>query len=217
MAKAPSRPRQELGDEFMAMVGNCIAEWANVEDALFRVCWQCLGCPQQQAAIVFYQIPTVEGRMRLVNELVLSLLPLKEPPSGGHDHADVTWWKKIEGDFKDLQQVRGRIAHHRVAIRFDARGHGEPPASWFEIYVSQTQAARGRAADLRLPPLTIDDLREHLRQVNFVEASLSQFFQNGLPKHIGAFSPRAVQLSRSQTPNHHPPTRPGRRRKSSPP
>ena len=33
-------PWQALGDEFYLMVGNCITEWANVEDQLFNICWQ---------------------------------------------------------------------------------------------------------------------------------------------------------------------------------
>src|SRR5271168_4030122 len=125
MANTPSRSLQELGDEFMLMVGNCITEWANVQEALFRICWRCLRSPQQQAAIVFYQTPSLEGRMRLVNELVLSLLPLKDPASGGHhDHADAKWWDQIEKDFRNLQPVRNRMAHHPVAVRFGTKRVG---------------------------------------------------------------------------------------------
>src|SRR5437016_10623279 len=100
----------------MAMVGNCITEWANVEAALFAICWRCLGCTNVKAAIVYYRTPTIEARMTLVDELVKSILPKKGRRSGGHDHPDVSRWNNIEKEFRDLQTIRRRIAHHPVQM-----------------------------------------------------------------------------------------------------
>ena len=60
--------------EFYTVVGRCIAEWGNVEDWLFKLCRECLG-PYEQSAIVYYRTPGVDVRLKLVDELVRSILP----------------------------------------------------------------------------------------------------------------------------------------------
>jgi hypothetical protein len=162
MAKAPSGPWQRLGDEFFLMVGNCITEWARVEDALFNICWRCLGGSKETAAIVYYRTPSIDVRMSLTDELVKSVLPKRARKSGGHDHSDVKLWNDIETDFRDLQQPRNQIAHHPVTVqqrRFSANDAVGTPIfeSWFEIYVSQAEQLRERST--RFKPMRVDDLR----------------------------------------------------------
>jgi hypothetical protein len=203
----------------MLMAGNCITEWANVEEALFNICWQCLGCRKEHAAIVYYRSPTIDTRMQLVSELIAAILPTKKP--GEHDHPDTKWWNQIVTDFRKMQSTRSRIAHHPVIIRQADIGVGANGRtireSWFEFYISHGEAARGRSADLKLPKLGVDDLRSHLQKVNLITENLYSFLSNGLPRHTGAFSPRAFQLARAPNPNQDPPAKPRRRRKPSPP
>jgi hypothetical protein len=147
MAKAPSGPWQKLGDEFFEMIGNCIAEWANVEDVLFNICWQCLGSSKEVAAVVYYRTSTIDGRMTLIDELVKLTLPKRERRSGGKDHADVRLWNKIEADFGKLKEQRNQIAHHPVTVQQRHFAAGDPVGkplveSWFELYVSEVERLR---------------------------------------------------------------------------
>jgi hypothetical protein len=219
MAAPPSRPGQERGDQFMTMVGNCITEWANVEEALFSICWLCLGCTKEKAAIVYYRTPYIDVRMSLVDELVKSTLPKKDRQSGGHDHPDVRRWDRVERDFRDLQHIRRRIAHHPVIMTRnpfrDDHNSSSIGETSFGIYVSQSEAARGRSTNLR--PLTINDLHRHLQKVNLVTEELHQFVQNVLPRHIGASPPPEPPPNRTQIPSPHSPTKPQRRLRSIPP
>jgi hypothetical protein len=187
MAQAPSQPRQKHGDEFMMMVGSCITEWAAIEGALFAICWRCLACTKEKAAIVYYCSPSIEARMNLVDELVRSTLPKKERASGGHDHPHVTLWRRIKKKFADLKGFRTRIAHQPVTMfNYMARQDdgsvvvgGDP---WFEIYMSENEAARGKRLELK--PITINELHRHLQMVNQLTTDLHQFLRNTLPSYV---------------------------------
>jgi hypothetical protein len=100
--------------EFYALVGLCIKEWAKVEDQLFHLCTFALKAAPQQAAIVYFRTPAIDSRLKLTNELVLSILPKRAKKDGGHDHKDVVIWKKLVGDINDLLPIRNLIAHGPV-------------------------------------------------------------------------------------------------------
>jgi hypothetical protein len=205
---------QDRGDEFHAMIGNCITEWSHVEEALFNICWRCLECSKARAAIVYYRTPTIDSRMSLADELVKSVLPKRQRKSGGHDDPDVQQWKAIEKDFRDQQFVRSRIAHQPVAWQRRAFRAGDTVGmplieSWFEIYVSENESLRGRSEDWK--PLRIDDLRQHLMNLNRVTGRLRQFLDRVLPKHFAASSPPVPPPIPS--PNPKPDTPPKRRRR----
>jgi hypothetical protein len=223
MAAPPSRPRQQLGNEFMAMIGNCITEWANVDEALFAICWRCLGCTKEKAAIVYYRSPTIDARMTLIDELVKSSLPKTDPPSRTHvhDHADVKRWDSIEGQFRRLQGTRRRIAHQPVIMTLGSfrDDYNNPAISdpSFAIYMSQSEAARGRSADLNTRPLTINDLHLHLQKLNLITEELYQMLRNVLPRHMPAFPWPPPEPIRIRIPIPRSPIKPPRRRKSSPP
>jgi hypothetical protein len=101
-------------DAFFTWVGKCITSWSRVEDHLFEICHKVLGCTKRRAAIVYYRTPTIDARLSLTDELLLSLLPKKDPPIGGHDHADVRAWNDIRKSIIALLPDRNRIAHHPV-------------------------------------------------------------------------------------------------------
>jgi hypothetical protein len=125
MANAP-RSSQELGDEFFLMIGNCITQWAHVQDEIFEICRQCLGCSRQNAAIVYYRTPTIDARMSLADELVALALPTRLRKSGGHDHPDLKKWKKIRDQFDALTTPRNQLAHHPVWFRVAGLFQSEP-------------------------------------------------------------------------------------------
>jgi hypothetical protein len=183
---------QQLGDEFVLMIGNCITQWASVEDELFEVCLACLGCIRERAAIVYYRTPTIDTRLTLADELVRTVLPRRKPRSGAHDPPDLKAWTTIQKDFRDRLRIRGRLAHQPVGQRMRLSAFGVVigipfSESWFEVYVSQNEQLRERSAELQ--PLKIEDLRTHLADVIRVRDALHRFRHERLAKHVAAFVP----------------------------
>jgi hypothetical protein len=54
MTSKSAKTEREAADEFYMMVGYCIAEWARVDDQLFRIFQACLGATAEQCAIIAY-------------------------------------------------------------------------------------------------------------------------------------------------------------------
>jgi hypothetical protein len=186
MSERDSKIWQDLGDQFTLMVGNCITQWALVEDALFEICWRALQSPRERAAIVYYRSPTIDTRMNLTDELVRSALPKRERQSGGHDHPDIKLWDKLVSDFKKLLRIRSQIAHQPLMWRLGQTGAADPAGrpiveSWFEIYVSRTEALRAGASKYK--PLRIEDLQKHLVNVSQIAGRLYDFARLTLPRH----------------------------------
>jgi hypothetical protein len=201
------------------MVGRCIAEWAKVDDELFRIFRDCVG-PYEQCAIIYYRTPGLDVRLHLTEEIVKSVLPKTQRKSGGHDHPSVTAWKAVAKDFRDLLGTRRRLAHHPVAVQ-----HGSiwplnldlsymlAPPSWFEINVSQNEQLKSG----ELPALKVHDLEVHLTAVTAIRDRLRHFFSDILTKRESTSSapfPPPMTLASQQT---GPSTKSPRRRKPSPP
>ena len=88
---------RKAADDFHMMIGYCVAEWAKVDDELFRIFRDCVG-PYEQSAIIYYRTPTLNARLGLTDEIVQSVLPKRKKKSGGHYHPSVKAWKvAIEG------------------------------------------------------------------------------------------------------------------------
>ena len=186
MTNEPSEMSAE--DRFYMMMGRCIAEWARVDDELYRIFEQCLG-PPKQSAILYFKMPGLEVRMTTTREIVLSVLPEREKKDGGHDHPSVKSWKAIEKRFKKLLPVRRRIAHlpvgqGRVPRYFAARyfrATSLSKAGPHTIEASANEKLRGRDTDNK--QLTLDDLTEHLSSLGRLIGSLQTFRLNVLPDH----------------------------------
>jgi hypothetical protein len=101
-------------NEFYTMVGRCIKAWANVEDGVFKLCAFALQAPAKQVAIVYFRTPTLDARLELTSELMLSVLPQRARQSGGHDHSDVKRWNTLVADIKNLLPTRNMLAHAPV-------------------------------------------------------------------------------------------------------
>jgi hypothetical protein len=192
--------RGEIKNEFYALIGRCIAAWAQVDDSLFLVFRDCLG-PYDQSAIIYYRLPGLDVRFGLTDEIVRSVLPRRPRKSGAHEHPSVKAWIKAKGDYNDLLAVRRRIAHHPVAVKripqfWDtATSYWDvPPFSHYEIYVSRHEALRERSAGLA--PLDIADLKKHLLAVNALSERLRLFLSDVLIKQHEELTRRSPPRSR---------------------
>ena len=110
---------QKAADDFHMMIGYCIAEWAKVDDELFRIFRDGVG-PYEQSAIIYYRTPTLNARLGLTDEIVQSVLPKRPKKSGGHYHPSVKAWKVAIEGFCNLLAIRRRIAHQPISIRHGA-------------------------------------------------------------------------------------------------
>jgi hypothetical protein len=190
----------QAGDEFYMMIGQCIAEWAGVDDELFNIFQDGVG-PREQCAIIYFRIQSLFTRFDLTDEIVKSVLPKPKRPKkeGGHDHPSVKAWVVAKGDYQDLLSTRSHIAHNPVEIglepgraatfggRFATQTYNSPgiapPRTWYELSASSKERMRERSATLR--PLRIEDLRDHLSKVASLRQRLRDFFENVLTKTRG--------------------------------
>jgi hypothetical protein len=179
---------QKVGDEFMQWVGYCITSWADIEETLFDIVWECLGCTKRHAAIVFFDSPTIHTRRRLADQLVASLFPAKQP--GEHDHPDLRAWRDLFCRLEPLMEVRNRIAHQPVTIRFKYR-ESEQAESGYELwktvaesYMSDTKAARHPSASK--PALTVENLKGHYEETALLSTDLFKFRLHTLSRHVPA-------------------------------
>ena len=62
MTAEGSQSQQEKADEFHMMVGYCIAEWADVDNALFNIFQLCVG-RREPSAIIYYRMTGLEQRI----------------------------------------------------------------------------------------------------------------------------------------------------------
>src|ERR1700731_2781989 len=100
--------------EFFQRVGQCITQWSEIENELFRLCHLSLRCTLRRAAIVYYRTPSIEGRIALTDELIKSFLPQRDKKAGSHDHPSVKEWKDIISEIRSLLPQRNMIAHSPI-------------------------------------------------------------------------------------------------------
>jgi len=179
---------QHLTEEFSLQVGACITRWADIEEELFEICVACLGCGPERAAIVYYRTPTIDARLKLVDELVEVVLPKRQRPSGSHDHPHLKRWRGVQGDFVDALRVRNRIAHQPMGRRRQVSTLGVVTSipyheTWFEISSAANEQYRKRSAK-SLPPLRLMDLQAHHREVMSLRQALHSFRTEVLPSHV---------------------------------
>jgi len=199
-AESDDNPWRKLSDEFHMIMGYCIAAWARVDDELFRIFQDCMA-NTDQSAVIYYRTPGLDIRLKMVGEVVVTtLLPSWERP--GKRDPRVKEWNAIAKKFGDLLAVRRRIAHHPVMPRQEPRRFGmrfgEAAPSWYEIYVSQHERLRDSAA--KLPPLLVNDLRQHRADVGLLADRLSRYFHDMLTKPPGAFPPPAPPVQSPDPP-----------------
>ncbi len=181
-----------IGAEFHQTMGECIANWAHVEDRLFHYCWAVLGCTKQQAAIVYCKTPTIDSRLVLVTELLPTIFP--EIPTNGHQGPyPIQIWTGIAEAMRKLLKTRNKIAHQPALpnVVWGEHLEGAPEVaveisetprtlSWYEIYESHSELARGRGEPTSL---TITELKKHRVDVAGLVFNLVTFYQDHVLKH----------------------------------
>jgi hypothetical protein len=184
MADSPDSA-EDHGAEFHMHMGYCIAEWAAVEEELFRICWQCLGSQVQQAAVVYYRSPSLDTRLTLVDELVESVMPRPQRKSGGHPHAGLKKWTAIRNELIELKPIRNRLAHHPVTpwdIEVVGLDSGPVSVAWHEIHTGYWEQLRPHTKPYK--PLKVDDLTDHRKEVQALTAKLQHFRAVTLLAHV---------------------------------
>jgi hypothetical protein len=199
--------------EFYMYVGLCITAWAKIEEELFNICVDALGCTQERASIVYYRTPTVRSRMDLVDELVSTVIP-RPKKDGAHPHEDTKTWRGLKKKLADLSEVRRKIAHqpvnNAVAIRNKQTGElikiGESmllDRATYEhsywIYMSHAESLRGRGIEHH--QLKTDDLAIHCAELETIVSKIKSFREQKLRAHI---QESARQESMHQMARKHP-------------
>jgi hypothetical protein len=169
--------------EFFQRVGQCITQWSEIENELFRLCHLSLRCTLRRAAIVYYRTPSIEGRIALTDELINSLLPQRDKKDGGHDHQSVKEWNNIISEIRSLLPKRNMIAHSPIQpVQIDIMMMSDAPFSgrfrkvreeyMVVSYRSKAEIARGKAKQITLSP---QDLLNHYTSVKTLVKTLSLF------------------------------------------
>jgi hypothetical protein len=179
---------QKAADEFHMMIGYCIAEWARIDEELFRLFQACLGASIRQCAIIYYRMPGINQRLDVVDELIKSVLPKHQ--SGMQPHAYVKKWTAIYKRCDDLLGTRRRIAHQPVQPKYEMKLYRSPRPNYFdqqfpaetlqqsfEIYVSQNEQSRGKG---ELSPLTTTELQSHLLETAKIQSSMRDYLHGTL-------------------------------------
>lgn len=206
MSRKPPQPMEELSDEFFITIGQCITEWARLDDKIFSAFRHCVG-PLKQCAIIYYRMPGLDLRIGLTDEIIQSVLPKPAKKSGGHHDPLVKEWCAIANDARDLLSVRRRIAHQPVMVQskitrsalyntapYGTVGYNSIAGeieSWFAIYTSQHERLREKESNN--PSLTIDDLRKHLSALGSLVIRTHKFTEKLTARLAAEHPPQASE------------------------
>jgi hypothetical protein len=181
--ETPPMAQHGLSDEereFLHQVGRAITDWAQIDQRLFQIFAAILKSSKQHAAILYYRTNTIGGRLVLVDELVKTVLPPKDPPDGGHDHPITIEWKKLNGAISDALQVRNQLAHSPSGPMVDTEDKPEGGFAitdiWWASYMSDTEKLLGRPPK---PELKVGDVKDHVQVVGQLWIRL-RIFENTL-------------------------------------
>jgi hypothetical protein len=187
MSDDPQKRARERADEFHMAMGYCIAEWANIEEQLFRLCELCIGKPAQ-AAIIYYRTPGLRPRLDLAAELIRSIIPRFNNEDNNKNHPDYKIWSDILSDIINNISIRNRIAHYPVETKYPNFFDLDP----FNLITGGLGGTRHfivghKKENLRerfsaKPPLSLSDLHNHLETTKNIVSKLQQFY-DALLKH----------------------------------
>ena len=118
----------------MPTIGVCIKEWASIEHVLLQLCNLALKTTDKIASIVYFRTPSLDGRTKLTDELLLTILPAREKKDGGHDHRLVKEWTGIRKDIKNELAVRNKLAHWPLAMSVELKITTEPASRYIFAY-----------------------------------------------------------------------------------
>ena len=167
--------------EFYKLVGICIKEWAKIEDQLFDLCEYALKAEQKHVAIIYYRTPSIDTRLKLTTELILSTLPQRKKMDGGHDHPMVVDWKKIDREISNLFPTRNLLAHspveqtmHPPITEEERKNRIVRSTETMEVRTSDKERLRGRD---QLHSIRDALLEQHLTQIRVASKHVAAFFE----------------------------------------
>lgn len=168
--------RDELQEyeAFLADVGRCITSWAQIEEKLFEICAVALRAPRKQTAIVYYKTPTIDARLKLVDELVRAIFPRKK--SGQHSTPIEKAWKDITDEFDKLIPERNALAHFPLktilSLEKMLKSKDENPRK-LSMRPHRNERLRGRTPQVQ--EMDAEKLPVHLERVRTLENQLFIF------------------------------------------
>jgi hypothetical protein len=146
------------------------------------LCAFVLKASTQRVAIVFDRTPTLETRLQLTDELVMTVLPKRERQDGGHDAPIVIEWRAIQKEFRELMETRNHLAHWPVVKGASVKIATNPSTldmeitsyeDTLEMSQSLTELHRGMGKKDRIKPT---DLPGHHSRVIALKNTLNQFY-----------------------------------------
>jgi hypothetical protein len=182
----------EAYGEFYVMVGRCIAEWGEIEERLFNICWDCLG-PYEQSAIVYYRTPSIDARLTLIDELIECVMSKEEIDLSGYEPT----WKATIKLVRGLLSTRRQLAHHPIKeinnyLVYHTKWQNWAEGPVFRVRASEHERARGKRDD----ELYIDDLHEHHSSLEGAKLMLDQFLELFRMRRLESARPESL-LSRA--------------------
>jgi hypothetical protein len=159
-------------NEFYKWIGICIKEWANIEAALYNLCGIVLRkASPEQVAVIFGRTPTIDARLSLTSDLLVTVLQAESPESAE--------WKQLLKELRDLLSTRNLLAHAPVeksqGIAWIETEEGEElRTSWLSVSTSEADLLRGRA----LNSVSDEQLRHHSEAVHMSWINLLRFASN---------------------------------------
>jgi hypothetical protein len=202
MNENPKKEDAVSRDEFHMWVGYCITAWSQVEDRLFQFCWNTLNCEPELAAIVYFRIPGLDGRISLANELVTAVLPSREKKNGGQDHPMVKAWSSIIKDTRAMLNVRRRLAHQPVQVlpySYDVPLRCNDPigplnrTEYGVLHFTHPSDAE-RLRDENSAPLYLKDLQVHKARLEQINEAMGRYF-------LDPFLPRLLERRKPSPPS----------------
>lgn len=172
--------------EFMALLGTCITEWAWIEEEIYGICQMILGTASVHTSIIYYRTPSLEARLKLVDELMETVFP--PPENGKHKHSDADVWKKLSKGIQDQMPVRNQLAHSPTAMGIwgtvdDETGKVSQVVE-LKMQSSPHRHEMNRPKGTSKKMLLKQDLEKHLQEVREIHMRLRTFRLGGLYWHI---------------------------------
>jgi hypothetical protein len=180
-------------ETFFKWVGICISEWASIEHWLFLLCGTVLYIDPKLVSIIYYNIPTLSGRIRLVDDL-LETVWSKKP---GEHHPREQTWKSIRKGIDELAKERNFLAHASPVPKFNLESSENSPLSSLGMMKSRWENLKtGRAKFI-----TQDAMEQHSALVHALSEELRVFFNQmgrGWPEKWNRYKPPPKRGAKKQ-------------------
>lgn len=166
---------EEQAKEFFYYIGVAITDWAHFEGELFHICSMVLKTNQQNAAIVYFRTPSLDGRLTLVDELIRAVPEIGIRKTTLESETLLKSWDRLIKDIRNELPIRNQLAHSPstpMTERPDPSKKHELD-HWWASYVSGAEMLRGRKKERG--DLKIADVQNHLKKLTMLFIRLRNF------------------------------------------